>query len=453
MMIEKRRGMECFLIGASVTDSITPPVQPARPAGSSVRLIYSFFLYLLIPFAVQRLIYRGIRNRGYWRRWQERFGWVPRLSGPVIWVHAVSVGEVRAAEPLVQALRRMYPDHRILVTTMTPTGSDTVRDRFGQHVSHCYLPYDLPTAIFRFLNRVGPRLAIMMETEIWPNIFHQCASRQIPVVLANVRMSEQSAAGYRRFRALTRSTLACVAAVGAQTRDDAARATGLGARNVQLTGSIKFELIVAADLLASAATWRSATGARPVWIAASTRDNEEQLVLGAFRDLREQFPDLLLILVPRHPERFDSVAKMCTDSGFRIERRSISRAPVAAGTDVLVGDTMGELVFLYAASDVSFVGGSLRPLGGQNPLESLAVGTPVVFGPSMFNFSEISRMSLERGAACEVRDAKELARAVGRWLSDSVAREVAGRAGQRMIAENRGALQNTLALITGVFKG
>jgi len=418
-----------------------------------VRHVYSLILYLLIPVAIQRLVYRGLRNRGYWRRWRERFGWVPRVPEPVIWIHAVSVGEVRAAEPLVRALQRDYPGHRVLVTTMTPTGSETARARFGSDVDHCYLPYDLPTAVSRFLNRVQPRLAVIMETEIWPNLFHQCAARAIPLLLANVRMSEKSASGYRRLHSLTRATLSAVTAVGAQSPEDANRMRELGARRVEVTGSIKFELTVADGLESQAREWRSALGNRPVWMAASTRDDEELIVLDAYRRLRAQFADLLLIVAPRHPERFDGVARQCQEQGFTIERRSLQRGAVGAGTDILVGDTMGELLFLYAASDVAFVGGSLKPLGGQNLLESLAVGTPVVFGPSMFNFLEISRQSLSRGAAREVQDAVQLAAAVAEWIANPGMRRAAGEAGRQMIAENRGALQKTQALIGQIFKG
>jgi len=418
-----------------------------------VRYLYSLLLYLLIPPVVGRLLWRGLKNRGYWRRWGERFGFVPRQTGPTIWVHAVSVGEVRAAQPLVQAVQRDYPGHRILVTTMTPTGSDTVRLLFGDAVGHCYLPYDLPTAVRRFLNRVRPRLALVMETELWPNLFHHCGARRVPLVLANVRLSEQSARGYQRFAALTRTTLAQVAAVGAQSPADAERIRALGAPRVDVTGSIKFELAVPSGLVAQADALRAGFGGRPAWIAASTRDGEELPVLEAFAKLRERFPQLLLVLVPRHPERFEPVARLCEQRGYRVERRSARRDGAAAGTDILLGDTMGELLLLYAAADIAFIGGSLRPLGGQNLLEALAVGTPVVFGPHMFNFSDISRMSLARGAAREVCDSAELARAVGAWLADPAARRAAGAAGKKMVEENRGALEKTRALVRAVFTG
>jgi 3-deoxy-D-manno-octulosonic-acid transferase len=418
-----------------------------------VRFLYSFLLYLLIPLALARLVWRGLGNRDYWRCWPERFGFVPRLSGPLIWLHAVSVGEVRASAPLVKALARDYPGHTILITTMTPTGSATVHELFGNSVAHCYVPYDLPTAVWRFLNRTRPQLALIMETELWPNLFHQCRKRNIPLVLANVRMSEKSARAYRRFAGSARATLANVSRVGAQTESDAERLRALGAEQVEVTGSIKFEMDVPADLVARASALRSGFGERPVWVAASTRVGEEGYVLDAFARLRERIPRLLLVLVPRHPERFDSVARLCQLRGFRIERRSVRKDGVAPDTAILLGDTMGEMLLFHAVADVSYIGGSLVPRGGQNLLEAAAVGTPVVFGPHMYNFSDIKRMSIERGAAREVHDAVELAQAVEDWLGDPAARHAAGDSGRRMVEENRGALDRTLVLIRRAFAG
>lgn len=412
-----------------------------------MRFLYSLLLYLLIPVALTRLAWRGLRNRGYWHRWPERFGFVQRLQGPVIWVHAVSVGEVRASVPLVKALARDYPGDTILITTMTPTGSATVRELFGTDVAHCYVPYDLPTAVWRFLQRARPRLALIMETELWPNLFHQCHRRAIPLVLANVRLSEKSARGYRRFASLTNATLANVNCVGAQTENDAERVRALGATQVEVTGSIKFEMDVPTDLVAKAAALRSSFGERPVWVAASTRDGEEEYVLNAFAQLRERIPRLLLVLVPRHPERFDTVAKLCLQRRFRMERRSEGKYGVDSDTAILLGDTMGEMLLFHAAAEVSYIGGSLVPLGGQNLLEAAAVGTPVVFGPHMFNFSDISRMALEHGAGRQVRDVAELTSAVADYLENPTMRSAAGEAGRRMVAENRGALAKTLVLV------
>lgn len=416
-----------------------------------MRFIYSLLLYLLVPWVLLRLAWRGLRNRGYWRRWRERFGFVPRLSGPTIWLHAVSVGEVRASAPLVKALARAYPGHRILITTMTPTGSATVRELFGDSVAHCYVPYDLPTAVWRFLNRTRPRLAVIMETELWPNLFHQCQVRSIPLVLANVRLSEKSARGYRRFAGLTRATLANVSAVGAQAAEDAERMRELGARQVEVTGNIKFEMELPVDLAARAARLRDSFGSRPVWVAASTRDGEERLVLEAFARLREKLPELLLILVPRHPERFETAARLGVQRGFTLARRSAYPNSIPPGTAILLGDSMGELLLFYAAADVAFIGGSLVPLGGQNLLEAAALAVPVVFGPHMYNFRDISRMALERGAGRQVQSATELADAVADYLRNSDLRRVAGEAGRLLVAENRGALIKTLALVTRTY--
>ncbi|MDH4134259.1 MAG: lipid IV(A) 3-deoxy-D-manno-octulosonic acid transferase, partial [Gammaproteobacteria bacterium] len=372
--------------------------------------------------------------------------------GPLIWIHAVSVGEVRASEPLVKVMQRDYPGHRFLITTMTPTGSATVRQLFGDRVSHCYIPYDLPGAVGRFLRRTQPKLVLIMETELWPNLFHQCHVRGIPLVIANARLSEKSARGYARVTALTRATLECVSQIGAQGEADATRLRALGAKNVTVTGSIKFELEVPADLGARAKVLRAGFGRRSVWVAASTRDGEEKHVLEAFEELRKKFSDLLLILVPRHPERFDLVARQCVQRGWKIERRSERRESVANETAILFGDTMGEMLLFHAVADVSYIGGSLVPLGGQNLLEALAVGTPVVFGPHMYNFSDIRRMSLECGAAREVSNSRELAESVGTWLADGTSRRTAGEAGQKMVEENRGALGKTLELLRNVLK-
>jgi 3-deoxy-D-manno-octulosonic-acid transferase len=307
--------------------------------------------------------------------------------------------------------------------------------------------------VWRFLNRTHPRLALIMETELWPNLFHQCRKRNIPLVLANVRMSEKSSRGYRRFAGFTRATLANVSRLGAQTGSDAERMRALGALNAEVTGSIKFEMQLPEDLHEKSEALRAGIGGRPVWVAASTRVGEEEYILDAFARLRARIPRLLLVLVPRHPERFDSVARLCQQLDYRVVRRSERKDSVAADADILLGDTMGELLLFHAAADVSYIGGSLVPLGGQNLLEAAAVGTPVVFGPHMFNFSDISRMALERGAGRQVQDAVELANAVADYLENPVVRKAAGEAGQRMVAENRGALAKTLALVRQVLTG
>jgi 3-deoxy-D-manno-octulosonic-acid transferase len=414
-------------------------------------LLYSAVLYLLLPVVLLRLGLRGLRNPAYWRRWSERFGYAPVMQqSGCIWLHAVSVGETRAAVPLVRALMQRYPQRPILITTMTPTGSAQVRALFGEQVAHCYVPYDLPGVVRRFLGRVRPSLAIIMETELWPNLFRHCRLRAIPLLVANVRMSEKSMLRYVKFPVLTRATLEQVSLLAVQSETDAARLRTLGApqERVRVTGSIKFEIDLPPGLPAAAAELRKRFGGdRPVWLAASTRDGEEQAVLAAYRGLKARFPGLLLVLVPRHPERFAGVARLCRSEGFTIALRSAQPPTLDPATDILVGDSMGELPLFYAAADVAFVGGSLVNTGGHNVLEASAAGVPVVFGPHMFNFADISRLTLERGAGRQVADVAGLTAALAEYLADPAQRQAAGEAGRRMVEENRGALAATLGWV------
>jgi 3-deoxy-D-manno-octulosonic-acid transferase len=419
-----------------------------------VRRLYSLLLYLLLPVALVRIGLRGLRNHDYWKRVRERFGFAPSLpAGRLIWLHAVSVGEARAAAPLVKKLWERCPDHRVLITTMTPTGSATVRALFGERVEHCYAPWDLPGAVRRFLDRMRPEFLIVMETELWPNIFHQCTERGIPVVVTNVRMSESSMDKYLRLAAsLTRATLAHVRLLAAQTQADAERLLRLGAKpeSVQVTGSIKFELALPASLSEAAEVLRRNWGAdRAVWVAASTHDGEEAQVLMAHRWLRaqEKFRDALLVLVPRHPERFASVVKLARKEGYSVAQRSERPGALDASVDVLVGDTMGELMLFYGACDCAFVGGSLVSVGGHNVLEAAALGKPVVFGPHMFNFAEIAQLTLERGAGVRVQTASQLAVAIEDYLGNPNRRDEAGSAGKKLVEENRGALERTMKLL------
>jgi 3-deoxy-D-manno-octulosonic-acid transferase len=415
--------------------------------------LYTLLLVLLFPFVLLRLALRGFRNHDYWRRIPERFGFIAAPDGaPLIWLHAVSVGEARAAVPLVKRLAEEYVHHRFLITTMTPTGSATVRQTLGDRVVHCYVPYDYPSAVRRFLDRTRPVLAVIMETELWPNLFHECRARGIPLLVANVRLSERSARRYRRVAPLVRATLEQVSRFGVQNEADAARLRALGAppENVEVTGSIKFELSLPASLIESAEVLRRTWGAdRPVWLAASTHDGEDEPLLQAHAELRRQarFANALLVLVPRHPERFSAVVKLCRRHGLNTAQRSLVPGMLDPAAEVLVGDTMGELQLFYAAADVAFVGGSLVATGGHNLLEASAVGKPVVFGPHMFNFTEIAAMTIERGAGVQVRTAAELAPAIGDFLGNANRRFGAGEAGRRMVEENRGALVHTVNLI------
>jgi 3-deoxy-D-manno-octulosonic-acid transferase len=418
-----------------------------------MRDLYIWLLRLLLPLVLVRLCWRGMSNPDYWKRIKERFGFIAPLStARVIWIHAVSVGEVRATVPLVRELMSRYPDYTILITTMTPTGSAQVRQLFDDSVAHCYVPYDYPSAVSRFLDRTRPALAIIMETELWPNIFHLCRERSIPVFVTNVRLSLPSTHKYRRFAGLVRATLQQVNRFAAQSHADAERLYSLGAapESVEVTGSIKFELNGGASLRESAEVLRLAWGqGRPVWLAASTHASEEEMVLAALVELKQQprFVDMLLVLVPRHPERFSSVAKLCRKQGFQTALRSETPGAVDPAVEILVGDTMGELPLFFAAADCAFIGGSLVPIGGHNLLEASAVGKPVVFGPHMFNFQEISLMTLERGAGVQIRTPAQLAPAVSDFLGNANRRDRAGEAGRKMVEENRGALAANMRLI------
>jgi 3-deoxy-D-manno-octulosonic-acid transferase len=417
-----------------------------------MRHLYSAILYLIAPFVVTRLLWRGLKSPGYWRRWGERFGFYQERfpPGPCIWVHAVSVGEVQASLPLIRSMRRDFPRIPILITTMTPTGSDRVREGLTDvSVEHVYAPYDLPGAVRRFLNAARPRLAVIMETELWPNLFHQCARRDIPVLVANARLSERSARGYRRLLPLARETLGCVTRLAAQSDADARRLISIGAdpRNTVVTGSIKFETRLPASLHEQAEVLRRQWGTdRPVWIAASTHEGEDEQVLKAFDAVRAVFPDALLVLVPRHPERFAKVAALATRRGHRVALRS-EQAPLGADTSVFVGDTMGELPLFCAASDVAFVGGSLVPTGGHNMLEPAALGLPVVVGPHVFNFAEISRCLLAGNAARQVKDSGELARVIIEFLGDANLRHEVGENGRRFVEANKGALEKLAGMV------
>jgi 3-deoxy-D-manno-octulosonic-acid transferase len=407
-------------------------------------------VYLLLPYAIGNLIWRGLRYSEYWHRWPERFGFVaPLRDKRVLWVHAVSVGEVRSAAPLVTALVARYPQHRIVVTTMTPTGSRQVRELFGDRVNHCYVPYDFPGAVHRFLERVRPEAAVIAETEFWPNLFDECGRRRIPLLLVNGRVSQASLRGYLRVPNITRAMLANADLLCAQTRVDAQRLRNLGVPEhlIHVTGNLKFDVELPAQLLEEARVLRDQWGReRPVWIAASTHAGEERKVLETYVLLKRCHPELLLVLVPRHPERFQAVARLCRRR-FKVALRSRTKGALPAGTEVLVGDTMGELQRLYAAADVAFIGGSLVAHGGQNLLEACAVDVPVVFGPHMFHFEEISAMALERGAARQVHDVRGLAEAVALYFDQPDLRRAAGSAAHTLVTDNRGALDRTLALV------
>ena len=415
-----------------------------------LRKLYTLLLYLLAPLVLLRLAWRSLRAPDYRRRWPERFGSIePALGERVIWIHAVSVGEVLATEPVVQALVEQYPEHSILVTTVTPTGSARVTALFGNAVAHVYAPYDLPGAVSKFLDRVRPQLAIVMETELWPNLFHACQQRSVPLLLVNARLSERSVAGYQRVRSLASQTLSAVTEIAAQSELDAGRFRSLGAdeRRIKVTGNMKFEQRIPPSLLERAEVLRRDWGVgRAVWVAGSTHEGEDEQLLDVFRQLRPQFMDCLLVLVPRHPERFETVTELCRHRGYNTVLRSegVSCTP---DTEVFIGDSMGELPLFYAASDVAFVGGSLVRHGGHNLLEPAALGVPVVTGPHVFNFVEICELLLQAGACEKVDDTAGLLRTVSLWLEDANERHQVGQRGRQVVEKNRGALQSVLAMI------
>lgn len=410
------------------------------------RAIYSLMLYLLLPYALLHLLWRGRRQRGYLQHVGERFGRFPeRIRQPVIWVHAVSVGETRATEPLIAALRARHPGHRILLTHATPTGRETGAGLFGGDVSRCYLPYDFGWAVRRFLRHFRPQVGIVMETEIWPNLIEGCARRGIPCYLVNARMSEKSARGYRRLGTLTRRALGALSGIGAQTARDAERLESLGAQGVTVTGNIKFDRAAPPDMHVLGAELRALFGReRPLFLAASTREGEEALVLEALAQIR--LPGLLAVIVPRHPQRFDDVAALLGQQGIRYARRS-GNQPVAADVRVVLGDSMGEMFAYYAACDLAFVGGSLLPLGGQNLLEACAVGRPVLVGPHTFNFEDATEGAIQAGAALRVAGTRELAEAVTALLDDPARRAAMAEAGRRFAQAHRGATARTMEML------
>jgi 3-deoxy-D-manno-octulosonic-acid transferase len=414
-----------------------------------MKYLYQILIHLALPFIFLRLLWRSRKNPAYRQRWSERLGRCPlHFEARPIWIHAVSVGEVQATAPLVKSLRQRYPDTPLLMTTTTPTGAEHVRRLFHEQNPHAYCPLDLPLAVQGFLQRLQPRLLLMMETEIWPNLLSACESQGIPTLLANARLSAQSAQGYTRLGPFSRQVFGQIRQIAAQSDADAQRFRnlGVGSDRVAITGSLKFDLSLPASLLEQAEVLRRELGTeRPVWVAASTREGEEISVIRAHRQLLQQLPDCLLILVPRHLERFDQVAQLCQQQGLAIQRRS---DPSHQGqAQVYLGDSMGELPLLLAAGDAAFIGGSLVKLGGHNVLEAAVLGKAVAFGPYMFNFPTISRWLLAAEAAVEVQDAESLAAIMRLWLTNADLRDQVGEEGRQLVARHRGAGKRLLPLI------
>lgn len=416
-----------------------------------MKLLYTLLFYIALPLILIRLIWRGIRAPSYWQRWPERFGRSVLLSDqtPVIWIHAVSVGEVEATRPLVKLLLAEFPRHQLLITTMTPTGSAHAQRLYGDSVTQCYLPYDVSFAVRRFLKRTHPQFGIIMETEIWPMMLLTCQQLNIPLVLANARMSERSAKGYARFAGFTKTILQSLRFIAAQSEDDRQRFKQLGAdiKNIHAIGNLKYETSLPSSLVEQAIAMRAIWGShRPIWVAASTHEGEEMMILNAARQVRAACPDLLLIIVPRHPERFDKVAALSQKSGFKTLRRSEHR-PCPSDVQVMVVDTMGELPLFYAACDIAFVGGSLVPVGGHNILEPAALSRPIITGPHYFNFNDITKQFLKAKAAIQINSTEALAEAVIQLLQNSQQRTNMGEAALKIMATSQGASKRLVNLI------
>ncbi|MET0357733.1 MAG: lipid IV(A) 3-deoxy-D-manno-octulosonic acid transferase [Cellvibrio sp.] len=418
-----------------------------------MRFIYTCVFYLLIPFILLRLLWRAVAAPAYAKRWSERFAFFSPLvtNKKVIWFHTVSVGEFIAALPLIRQLQARS-DLQLVVTTTTPTGSERVRASLGESVFHVYAPYDLPDVLARFMSRIKPSLLLIMETELWPNTLATCAKRNVPSVLVNARMSEKSARGYEKFSFLTRPMLQDLSRALVQNKLDAERFNriGLPAAHMDVTGNIKFDLTLTEEIRAAANTLKqewSQNGKYILWIAASTHQGEDEIILEAFAQCKKNaaLQNLRLVLVPRHPERFNSVADLCTNRGFIMARRS--EKVVAANTQIIVGNTMGELLLMFGACDIAFVGGSLVPNGGHNFIEPAVWQLPILSGTSVFNFAEVARLLGDAGALTLVPSSVALAEQVELLTLNFSERQRRGAIAQQVANENRGALAKTLNAI------
>lgn len=414
---------------------------------------YNFLLHLLLPFVYLRLLWRGRTTPTYAQNIEQRFGGHKKLPQGGIVIHAVSLGETLASQPLVNALLTQYPNLPLIITNTTATGAERARALWGDKVHQCYLPYDYSWAMRRFLEHSRPKLIIVMETELWPNLIDQAKQLTIPVVLANGRLSAKSATGYGKIPSLVTPMLQALTVLAAQDQDTAQRFQDLGAseNSIQVTGSLKFDLTIPDDLTLRAdelkQQWQLHT--RPIWVAASTHEGEDEIVLTAFKQIQQQFNNALLILVPRHPERFDKVADLIAKQGLSIARRSQQQA-ITPEVSVFLGDSMGELLLWFALADVAFVGGSLVNVGGHNPLEPAALAVPIVTGKTMFNFKQITDILLQAGALQQGQDAVELAKIVCEWLANPEQKQKDGQAGLAVVNANKGALKKHLAIVEGV---
>lgn len=381
-----------------------------------LRLLYTFLFYLAVPFVLLRLWRKGKKNIGYRQRIAERFGYTSFTSQKSIWLHAVSLGEIVAAIPLIEELLKVYPDYDMVLTSTTPTGSEKVRQHFGSRVLHCYFPYDLPGALRRFFRRIHPAFILIMETELWPNLLAFAKSQDVPVMLVNARLSDISIKEYAYLRPFVKQMLLKINIIAAQSALDAERFIRLGANPAQVidVGNLKFDMKVAEHLVAKANELRPSIAKHPIWIAASTHKGEDELILNIHKDLLQTYPNALLIIVPRHPERFADVAALAEASGFKTVRKSAAMPD--ANTQVFVGDTMGELQFYYALADVAFVGGTLMPIGGHNPLEPLALGKKVIVGP----YTNNAKMMYDELVKAQLADSRADAEGVKQALFEAL---------------------------------
>lgn len=417
-------------------------------------LLYSTLFRLLLPLFALRMLIRSRHAPAYRQRMLERIGISTPLSTKPLWIHAVSVGEVIAISPLVERLLQAYPSTHILITTMTPTGAAQVQQLFGASVTHRYIPWDSPGSVNRFLDRVTPSAGIIVETELWPNLLHLCAKRKVPLMLVNARLSERSCRGYKRFGSLTQVALNSLIHICAQHDADAKRFISLGmpADRVSVEGSIKYDLVIPASAIEQGAHWRVDLGiGRPVIVAASTHQGEDQTILEAWSLAREKQPNLVLILVPRHPERFDSVYQLAKGFNQAVARRSDQRpasSETETETEIWIGDSLGEMLCYYAAADIAFVGGSFSGTGGHNPLEPAAMGLPIIMGPSRYNFAAICEELAQEGALSQAVDADDLAIKIEQAFAQ---KERAASAGKRVVERNRGALERLLNRIELTF--
>lgn len=416
-----------------------------------MRFVYILIAYLIAPLWIGALAVRGFRDKAHWRGFSQRFGLGGTVASRSIWVHAVSVGEVQAAVPLVEALLARFPHIPLVLTTVTPTGRSRAEAIFKDRVDVRYVPIDWPGSVRRFFQRVQPRLAVILETEIWPNLYHRCGRLGVPLVLASARISPRSVNSYRRLVSLFRETLSHGIFIAAQSREDAERFRSIGAspERTHVVGNIKFDFGYPPDMEARGHELRRMLGThRPVWVAGSTHEKEEEIIIDAHRRIRERFSNALLVLVPRHPPRFNDVADMLKAQGLRYVRRKGAHA-VTTDIEVYLLDTLGELPPFYAAGDVAFVGGSLGidHVGGHNLLEPAALGLPIIAGPHNFNSADIARMLVERQALTLVHDAAGLAKVVGGLLADPNLRATMGAAGRKTVDDNRGAVARLMQFL------